>query len=344
MKVADKIRAFAKLGEELQELAGNPDESFLALCRSAFHQNGWFTGDNVRHAFESIGRSLQESKLDKWLSAYGTLPWPPASGEGQKRVAVIMAGNVPAVGFHDFLCVLMSGHHFIGKLSADDRLLLPFIAERLAAIEPAFRDKIAFTEKQLPAIDAVIATGSNNTSRYFEYYFSGYPHIIRKNRNSAAILDGAETAAELEQLGEDIFRYFGLGCRNVSKLFVPEHYPFTEFFQAVYPYKTVLQNNKYANNYEYNRTIYLMSKTPLLDNNFLLLKEDIGMASPVGVLYYEYYRSSAHLKERLRQDKSSIQCLVSGHMKEAVPFGKAQYPELWDYADKVDTMKFLLSL
>jgi len=337
MKWDDKISAFTKLGEELCSIAKN--DKWKDLILQSFHQNGWFTEENVRNAIFSLGESINKLKLNKWISNYKI---PDTSTP--KSVAVIMAGNIPAVGFHDFLCVLMCGHKFVGKLSSDDKLLLPAIAKLLIEIEPKFEKQISFTENQLKAIDGVIATGSNNSSRYFDYYFSKYPHIIRKNRHSVAVLDGTETKEDLKNLGKDIFQYFGLGCRNVSKLFVPKGYSFDEFFESIYDFKSVLSNNKYTNNYEYNRTIYLMSQTKLLDNNFILLKEDIGMSSPVGVLYYEFYDNEKELESRLLMDKESIQCVVSSFLKDPIPFGETQCPQLGDYADGVDTMKFLLAL
>lgn len=338
MNAADQIKSFAKLGEELGRLIKG--DEWKDLFRKCFHENGWFTEENVRYAVRALAESLEKEKLEKWVSNYVST----SRSKRDKTVGVVMAGNIPAVGFHDFLCVLMSGHKFLGKLSSDDKLLLPAIAKLLVEIEPAFEKQISFTEKQLKDIDAVIATGSNNTSRYFEYYFSKYPHIIRKNRNAVAVLDGTETKTEMEDLGHDIFRYFGLGCRNVSKLFVPQGYSFERFFEAVFPFNNVMQNNNYANNYEYNRTIYLMNNTKLFDNNFLLLKEDIGISSPVGVLYYEFYENKKQLNVRLRQDAQNIQCVVSSFPEYAVPFGKTQHPGLQDYADGLDTMKFMLAL
>jgi len=258
-----------------------------------------------------------------------------------------MAGNIPLVAFHDWFCVLLSGNKFKGKLSSDDNLLLPFLSKVLITIEPYFENQIEFTEGQLKNMDAVIATGNNNSARYFEYYFSKLPHIIRKNRNSVAVLDGTEKSDELGLLGKDIFQYFGLGCRNVSKLFVPEKYKFDMFFESIIEFKDIVMHNKYANNYEYNRTIYLMnSDKSLLDNNFLLLKADLSYSSPIGVLFYEFYSDINSLNAKLENEKEQIQCIVSknNNVKNAIGFGKAQCPSLNDYADGIDTMKFLISL
>lgn len=353
MEIKKKIESFCKLGQFLQQFETetliNSDlkelndlfyDRFQDLIKKQYHYNGWFTEQNVRTAINSIAKTLNKEQLETWLSKYKDIV-----KKSSKRVGVIMAGNIPMVGFHDFLCVLMSGNIFIGKASSDDKYLLPFISEVLIKIEPDLKDFIFFTDSQLRNIDAVIATGSNNSSRYFDYYFGKYPHIIRKNRASVAVLNGKESEGDLENLGKDIFQYFGLGCRNVSKVYVPKGYDFDKFFKAIYAFKDVVNNNKYGNNYDYNKTIYLMNTTKLLENGFLLLKEDQGIVSPVAVLYYEYYSDKKTLLEKLRVNSSAVQCIVSNDkvIQSAVPFGKAQYPELFEYADGVDTMKFCLA-
>ena len=339
------LRQFAPGAEQEEGNALNEPfyNDFEQLIRQVHIYNPWFTEANVRKAAGAIANSLREEELVNWIAPYaGKLDVQRAL-----NIAVIMAGNIPMVGFHDMLCVLVSGHRFMGKLSSDDKLLLPFIARVITAIHPEFAGSIAFTEGQLKDIDAVIATGSNNSARYFDYYFGKYPHIIRRNRNSAAVLTGTESEAQLRALGEDVFQYFGLGCRNVSKLFVPRGYDFDAFYSAILDFKEISDNNKYVNNYEYNRTVYLMSSNPtLLDNNFLLLKEDAGYASPIGVLYYEYYDDMDALNSKLEAEKEQLQCIVSASsgVSGAIPFGQAQCPALGDYADGVDTMAFLTGL
>ena len=318
-------------------------EDFSALIAAARVYNPWFTEQNVRQAAGAIGESLQEEKLVEWLSHYIAR----LNTEKPVRVAVIMAGNIPMVGFHDMMCVLLSGNSFLGKLSSDDKLLLPFLSKLLIAAAPEFEGRIAFTEDRLTDFQAVIATGSNNSARYFDYYFGKYPHIIRKNRNSVCVLSGDENEGQLTLLGEDIFQYFGLGCRNVSKLFVPEGYDFDRLYKSLIGFADVITNNKYANNYEYNRTVLLMGSDPtLLDNNFLLLKYDEGYSSPVGVLYFEFYDDLNALNERLKKEQEQIQCIVSAceEIDNVLPFGTAQCPALGDYADGVDTMEFLINL
>jgi hypothetical protein len=356
MTIDQRIKAFVAWGEFLKQFAepggkqGNPSlneqfyEPLAQLIRSVHIHNGWFTEENVRSALRGIVQMLDQEQLLDWVSRYIT---GLSSGKQAKNVAIIMAGNIPLVGFHDMLCVLLSGNKCTAKLSSEDKLLLPAITKVLTAIEPAFADYIVFTDDQLKNIEAVIATGSNNSARYFEYYFGKYPHIIRKNRNSPAVLTGEESETELQLLGKDIFQYFGLGCRNVSKLFVPAGYKFDAFYEGIYGFRDIINNNKYGNNYEYNRTVYLMNAhSSLLDNNFLLLKEDSSYSSPIGVLFYEFYDDLAVLNSRLQNDRELIQCIVSkpGLVSGSISFGEAQQPKLYDYADGVDTMQFLMGL
>ena len=228
------------------------------------------------------------------------------------------------------------------KTSSNDQHLLKFLAKYLISIQPKLNSKITFVEGKLEGFDAVIATGSNNTARYFEFYFKDKPSIIRKNRNSVAVLNGTESHEDLVRLGEDIFRYFGLGCRNVSKLFVPKDYNFDSFFKAMYEYREVIQYEKYANNYDYNKAVFLMSNFQLLDNEFLTIKEDSSYASPISSVFYEFYENLDEIKNRLNTDAEQIQCVVSNNLIEnSVSFGQTQQPKLWDYADNVDTLAFL---
>jgi hypothetical protein len=262
-----------------------------------------------------------------------------------RTVAVVMAGNIPAVGFHDLLCVLISGNRLMARLSSNDKQLLPAICDMLVGIEPGFADRFSFTEEQISGFDAVIATGSNNTARYFNYYFGKYPHIIRKNRNGVAVLTGNETEKELKALGEDIFTYFGLGCRNVSKLFIPDGYDVKILLDALQVFEKAGDHHKYHNNYDYNKSIYLVNGDDHFDNGFLLLKEDASIASPVSVVYFERYSAIGKLNDLINGNLEDIQCVVSTDRKihGAIPPGTTQHPKLWDYADGVDTMKFLVS-
>ncbi len=314
-------------------------DDFITLIELSQSHNGWFTPEQVYFSIQSWAKALTEEQLDQWLSAYNF------SKVNTKTIGLILAGNIPLVGFHDFLSVVLTGHKVLVKTSSNDQKLLPFLAKYLIAVQPEIQDYITFTEGKLEGFDAVIATGSNNTARYFEFYFKDKPSIIRKNRNSVAVLDGTESHEELVQLGEDIFRYFGLGCRNVSKLFVPKGYDFQNFFKAIYEYRNVIYYEKYSNNYDYNKAVFLMSNFKLLDNEFLTLKEDSSYASPISSIFYENYESIETITNQLSADEDKIQCIVSKNLiKNSIPFGMTQQPKLWDYADNVDTVAFLLNL
>ena len=311
----------------------------IELIELSQSHNGWFTPEQVYYAIQSWAEALSEENLNVWLSKYNF------SEVKTKTVGLILAGNIPLVGFHDFLSVLMSGHKVLVKTSSNDQYLIKFLAQYLIAINPEIENYITFTEGKLEGFDAVIATGSNNTARYFEYYFKNKPSIIRKNRNSVAVLTGTETHEELVNLGEDIFRYFGLGCRNVSKLFIPKGYNFEAFFKAMYEQRDVIYYEKYANNYDYNKAVFLMSNFQLLDNEFLIIKEDSSYASPISSVFYEYYDTIEEIQKQLVNDAEQIQCIVSNNsIENSIPFGQTQKPNLWDYADNVDTLEFLLKI
>lgn len=314
-------------------------EKFKDLLSLSQSHNGWFTPEQVYFAVESWAKALREDNLNKWLSAYDLSEVKP------KTVGLILAGNIPLVGFHDFLSVLITGHKVLVKASSNDQHLIAFLADYLISIEPKLSYYISFTDGKLENFDAIIATGSNNTARYFEFYFKDKLSIIRKNRNSVAVLNGNESHEDLVNLGEDIFRYFGLGCRNVSKLFVPKDYNFDAFFKAIYAYKDVIFYEKYSNNYDYNKAVFLMSNFKLLDNEFLTLKEDTSYASPISSVFYEYYEDIADLQKQLESESDQIQCVVSNNLiPNSISFGQTQQPKLWDYADNVDTLQFLISL
>ena len=329
------INNLVRLGELLSKT-----EQFNDIFDKAEQQNSWFTRANVIFAFKSWSEALSENNVQQWLWQY-QLPQTTSP----KKILIIMAGNLPLVGFHDLLCVLVAGHKAIVKLSSDDGVLLPYLIKQIRAFAPEWAEAVAFTDDKVTEYDAVIATGSDNTARYFEYYFGKKPHIIRKNRHSVAVLTGEETPEELQDLGKDIFLYYGLGCRSVSKLFVPQGYDFDLLFQAIYPYKDIIEEQKYANNYDYNKAVYLMSLYKLLENGFLLLKEDEHYGSPIATLFYEYYTNKETLKKKLATDREKIQCVVGHNFIDGeIPFGQTQTPKLWDYADGVNTLTFLLNL
>ncbi|MCC9167178.1 acyl-CoA reductase [Pontibacter harenae] len=337
MTLENRIEAFVKLGKQLQNM---PDEDRKALAYVALAKNPWFDEKNVLFALDGIITMLDEQYLREWVYPY------QLKQVTQKKVGVVMAGNIPMVGFHDFLSVLISGHYLLAKLSSDDDVLLRRLANMLVAIEPAFANNFEFVDL-LKDADAIIATGSDNTSRYFEYYFAKRPHIIRRNRTSLGVLTGHEEADDLSALGEDFFRYYGLGCRNVSKVFVPEGYTFDKFFEAnEFRHSTIINHYKYQNNYDYNKSILLVNRAPHFDNGFMLVTPSEQMVSPISVLFYETFSSLADLRQKLAAVKEKTQVVVSAHgwLEGSIPFGRAQCPMVWDYADGVDTLIFLQQL
>lgn len=352
MILEDRIKAFLSLGKFLKQFCdktADKDENVLhnelffhrfeTLMEQSVHYNGWFTKEQVVFAVKNWAEALTEDALREWTSPYDF------SEEPLKTVGLILAGNIPLVGFHDVLSVLISGNRALIKTSSDDDKLIPLLLEYLIAIEPRFAGRMVITKDKLTDFDAVIATGSNNTSRYFEYYFRNVPNIIRKNRNSVAVLTGDESVEDLKNLGKDIFRYYGLGCRNVSKLFVPKGYDFKNFFEAMYDFQDIIHYEKYANNYDYNKAVYLMSNYQILDNGFLTIRESEGYSSPISSVFYEFYDDLDVLKQKLENDQEQLQCVVSeANVTNNIPFGSTQSPDLWDYADGVDTLKFLLHL
>jgi hypothetical protein len=328
-----RLAAFAALGQRLASLT---NDELTDLADRARNRNGWFDLPNVRTAIAGIAHQLEEPKLSQWAGRYRAEPEQP------RQVGVVMAGNIPLVGFHDLLCVLLSGHTLLAKASKEDTVLMLWIAKELTEIEPAFSERINFVER-LNAADAFIATGSDNTARYFEFYFKNRPHLIRRNRTSLGILTGHETAEELAALGPDIFQYYGLGCRNVSKLYVPEGYNFVPLLDALQPWQTVLNHHKYQNNYDYNKSILLVNAVPHFDNGFLLLTEREAPVSPISVVHYSTYTQEIDLLDQLTNVAAQTQCLVSagGRYPGSFSFGQAQYPGVADYADGIDTMEFL---
>ncbi len=309
-------------------------DALNALIKKQVNFNGWFTEMNVRRSFIALGETLSEESLNKWLRPY-------SFAHQSKKVAVIMAGNIPLVGFHDFIAVLLSGNRIVCKLSSDDQTLLPALAKILIQFVPDLEAFIEFSTGKIGMIDAVIATGSNNSLLYFEKYFGKYPHLFRKNRTSVAVIEGDETADDFHQLGHDLFDYFGLGCRNVTHLLLPVGFDLNRFFESIVQHFEVINNHKYANNYDYNKAIYLLNQEALLDNNFVLLKESDQLFSPLSVIHYHYYNDFSEVDQFLEKHRPEIQVVVG---KSFIPFGQTQRPSLDDYADGIDTMKFLNEL
>ena len=334
----DRIKALEKLGyffSHISEVDSRYDTFFEAIDRAKI-QNGWFQKKACITAIQCWGSALQPDKIARWESNY-----PLKDNHNPKTIAVIMAGNIPLVGLHDLISIWISGNRALVKCATKDSILIPFIV----GVDPLFQSLTSFTDGQLEGYDAVIATGGNNAARYFDYYFSKYPHIIRKNKNGIAVLNGSETQEDMENLGKDILQYYGLGCRNVSKLYLSKGFDLDFVFGGLYPYAHVIEMNKYANNYDYNKAVYLMSEFEFLENGFFMLREDKAISSPIATGHYEFYETLSPLKSDLLEQKENIQCIVSkADIEGAIPFGQAQNPQLWDYADGVDTIEFLKGL
>ena len=343
MNINRRIELISDIGEFLknylnENFDNNTDDKlvkFKDIITKAQSKNPWFTDENIKVNLTYWSNKLTKHNLNKWLSKYNL------NNILRKNIAIIMAGNIPLVGFHDFICVFLSGHNSVIKLSNSDNFILPFLTDLMKVSS----ERIVYSDSFLKDYDGVIATGSDNTSRYFDYYFKNKRSIIRKNRNSIAILNGEESDDDLKSLSQDIFTYFGLGCRNVSKLYVPKNYNFDLFFNSIFGYKELINNHKYANNYDYNKAIYLMSEYKFLDNGFFIVKEGNEMHSPISTINFEYYDKISILREKINLEDDNIQCIVSNiEFKGKVDFGETQNPSLNQYADNIDVMSFLLTI
>lgn len=341
MTLRSRIEALIQLGKEL-----TPDNQRLqtAVRRTQFH-NSWLTETNQWQAIAAIQSFfLDRQRLETWLKDYRISDTP---SNGMKQVSLVLAGNIPLVGFHDVLCVFVSGHHAKIKVSDKDPYLILSIIQNLIDISSETVRYFTIVDGKMGDFDAVIATGSNNSARYFEAYFGKYPHIIRKNRNAVAILRGGETDADFRLLGKDIFTYFGLGCRNVSKIYLPRGYNFEPLLEVLHENNELVLHDKFKNNFDYQFALVILNKLPYQSNGCLLMIENSAIASPIAMVFYEYYDDFDQLKAQLISKADEIQCVVAGESVEGLPsfyFGEAQKPQLSDYADGVDTLDFLLNL
>lgn len=347
MNLASRIESFCLLGERLRQF-GRDDwhrdfDPLVQALRTSPASNPWFTEEHIRLALNNLGESLTAESVDRWLVPYRQRLEVEAR---PRRVGVVMAGNIPAVGFHDFLCVMISGHTLAGRTSSSDSLLIPAMAEWLVAGNPAWSGLFSFTTGTLEGFEAVIATGSDSSASRFEQYFSSRPRIIRGHRNSVAILDGSETDAELQGLACDVMQFFGLGCRSVSKIFVPRGYDFRPLVGALEPWSHFADHPRYRNNLDYNRAIYAIGSRPVIDTGALLICEDAAIDSRVAMLHFSYYDNCGEVADELESLRDRIQCVCGrpGRAGVSTAFGEAQKPMLRDYADGIDTMEFLLSL
>ncbi|MCW5920886.1 MAG: acyl-CoA reductase [Saprospiraceae bacterium] len=343
MTLHERLELLAELGHYLRS-GGNAELD--AAIQQSYIENRWFTEENTRNALKAIAEAfLEKEKLEAWAAQYPV----SKSLHPDKTIGLVMAGNIPLVGFHDWLCVFAAGQRAKVKLSDKDKRLLPLLVKIMGKWSHEAWEYTEFVaeNESLSGFDAVVATGSNNTARYFEQYFSKYPHIIRRNRNAVAVLNGLETMADLYALGSDIFTYFGLGCRNVSKIYVPHGYHFDTLLEALHEYRDIIHHDKYKNNFDYNLTLFILNKIDYKNNGCLLLKEDPALQARIASVHYEYYDDLFDIDARLAEKKEEIQCVVSNvKLRDfaALPFGKSQMPGLGDYADGVDVMLFLTGL
>ena len=332
MNLQNRLDLLERLG---QYISAN-GEPWQTAVERASRENAWFTPEFIQLAANRIATHfLAKDKLATWAAQYKI----PAENPHPKNVGIIMAGNIPLVGFHDFLCVFISGHRQTIKLSSKDETLLKHLVDRLYEWDAQTKELIRF-ETMLKGCDAYIATGSNNSARYFDYYFKKYPHIIRRNRTSVAVLNGNESDVELGKLADDVHEYFGMGCRNITKIYVPKDYDFLPLLNAFRKYKQFADHNKYKNNYDYQLAVLIINKQYYMTNDSILLNENASVFSPISQLNYEFY-SDLKTVEAALSNNDDIQAIAGvNHL----PFGQAQQPSLTDYADGVDTLQFLLEL
>lgn len=343
----ERIQAFSDLGILFRENSSSQkiktfqkwDSELNKLLKDSYQHNSWFTENNLKLSLKNWSAELNKKNIENWLKNY------KIELKSSKTVAIIMAGNVPIVGFHDLMCSLILGFKCTVKLSSDDKILIPLIVKFIQSRFDGFKEKVFFESNILKNFDAVIATGSNNSHKYFEYYFGKYPNLLRKTRHSVAVLNGNESDSELAMLSNDVFDYFGLGCRSVSKIFIPKGYDLDLLFNAFYMKRFVIDHNKYANNYDYNKAVYLMSEEKFYDNGFVILKEEKKLGSPIACVYFEYYDDLVQVQNIIKINNQNIQCVVSNEkIFNGISFGTTQCPKLSDYADNVDTLKFLLKI
>lgn len=344
LTLQQRIELLAELGRYLKTNLDDP--ALQQVIHQSWLENKWFVKENVEQALQAIAHQLlDETLLQKWAAQYPLHHYE----HPERTIGIVMAGNIPLVGFHDWLCVFVAGERARVKLSGKDRLLLPFLVHQMAQWEPTSGEYTYFCAENEPlkGFDAVIATGSNNTARYFEQYFAAYPHIIRQNRNSVAVLDGSETTEELMELGKDIFSYFGLGCRNVSKLYVPTGYSFDHLLETLHEYRELANHDKYRNNFDYNMTLFLLNNLPFLHNGCLIVREEERIPARIASVHYSFYEQEAELAKELMAHTNDIQCIIGKKQIDQVsviPFGQSQAPTLTDYPDGVDVMAWLTNL
>ena len=334
-----KINILNELGDYISKILKNDPPLILDnLINSSLNNNRWFDEKSIIYSLKAWSKILKKDLIKKWTYKYEI-----NSFKNKKTIALILPGNIPLVGFHDILCLWILGYNGVIKLSSKDNVLIPFLSNYLE--EKSNIKSFIYKDSIIKNFDAVIATGSNNTSIYFEYYFSKYPNIIRKNRTSIAVLDGNETEIDLKNLAKDILLYYGLGCRNVSKIYIPKEFDLNKIFKGMESFSYIIKNSKYANNYDYNKSILLINQDEFLDNGFFILKESSKIAAPISCAFYEYYNNKKDLDNKIIEIKANLQCIVGeSRIIKGIPFGSSQNPSLEDYADNIDTIKFLMNI
>lgn len=341
MKLENRLEILDSLGKELKELCNNDEHFGFPGFETIYNSNPWFTEDFVKHSLNEWSNLLGIENLKIWISKYDI-----SNKLSDKTLGIIMAGNIPLVGMHDFICAFVSGVKLKIKLSSKDNVLMKWVIERVSEKSAFNNDRISLCEDQIKDFDAIIATGSNNSNRYFDFYFSRVPNILRKSRNSVAVLSGDETTEELERLADDIFMYFGLGCRSISKLYVPQNYSFEKMVKATHKYEYLKNCFKYANNLDYQYALLSMNRILLINAGHLYLLENNDLHAPVAILNYEFYNNKSEVFEELTKKSESLQCIVTkfNNIANTISFGDSQKPKLDEYADNIDTMSFLTSL
>jgi hypothetical protein len=339
-----RIKIFCSFGELLRAEISAPSPEFTDVMQRAENKFPFFISANIVRSLNAVAAWLTEENLNSWLRAYPAL----CGNFTDKKIAIIMAGNIPFVGFHDVLCVLMAGYKAILRQSSNDPYLWKYLLRILERVSPEIAARAEITDGLLREFDAVIATGSNNSARYFEEYFAYVPHLIRKNRSSVAVLHGEESETDLDGLYDDIFSYFGLGCRNVSHIFLPAGYDVQGLaLRRENGVSGKLKpHNAYMHNYEYSRTLALMNNTPHIDTEYCLWVKNSALCSPTAVIYYSFYDNLQQVEKYILEHKDEIQCVAGNAPLQlpaplsAVKFGAVQSPAIIEYADGIDTMQF----
>ena len=335
------IKNFSTLGRSVENALQSAYNNTLLdrAFEDSLRLNPLFTINMQHEALKIICKKfLNINCLHNWLTPYKELLF-----ERESTVGIVMAGNLPLVGFHDFLVTMASGSRAQIKLSGKDRLL-PALFEMLCEINPYWRARVAFTEHLPENIDLLIATGGEEASKFFKSEYDEIPKIVRSSRSSIAILKGDETIDELRRLSDDIFLYYGMGCRSVSTLLVPFGYTFELLIEAFKNKENAITSEDYLSAYRYQKALAAMNKSGYSDGGFYILREHSSFPPPMGVLNVLTYRNVDQINEFIDSNKLHLQCVVNRKFNNSnIEFGEAQYPSLDEYADGVNSLEFLLN-